>query len=432
MKGKTGVSAVVTLLVLGLFVSAVAVQAQAEIPEDPSPSEVEVKPATGLFKVAVPGSVEIITDEGSEVREFSEGDIVVFTITGQYPDGSWQATGPEGKVRINGADGCNCWTEGVELSVDMEGSSAEPEEPAAESVDVTLVAPAGTFVGEEKGVRVAVYDLQYRGMGRDRLLLMGIRVDNLSSKEIHVNPLHCTIVALEGATFNHSWDTYSEISNHLDAVDVQPGAFAYGGIAFPMREGSGPRALVYSDFSRTITADLQQPLPDSVPESPAPTTATMYETVGLGGWELYVYKIHRQKQLWWSDGNPVTAAGIFALVRLKVTNLTGSPATMDSSFELLVHDDRMRILKHEDGDLSTRHTAHRVVSNHADTLDDIQPGAPEWPVLLCFDVAEDSQELWLDIETRDGTERASIYLSPCQSETERICEGRFIDATPKD
>ena len=73
-----------------------------------------------------------------------------------------------------------------------------------------------------------------------------------------------------------------------------------------------------------------------------------------------------------------------------------------------------------------------MVPNHADISAEIQPNAPDWPVLVTFEVGEDSQELWLDVSARDTTQKASIYLAPCQSDSDRICEGRFIDAMPKD
>ena len=411
----------ILMLVVCIHPMTTVVQAQ-------TPTTDDLKPATGFFKVAIPGRAEIITEGGTEIREFSEGEPVTFTIAGQYPDGSWLATGPEGEVRIKGTDGCNCWTEAVEF-VDADTGVSVVTEPVA--LDVTKVAPQGTFANEKGGVHVAATSLQYRGMGGNRKLLMGVRVKNNSLGQIHVNPWHCTIVALDGATFNHDLDTYS-FGNYLDAVDVQPGAYAEGALVFPMPEGKGPRKLVYSDLFHTITIDFGQPLPGSIEPMPEATQAKMYEPVKVGNWELYVYKVHRQKQLWASEGDPTTADGIYALVRMKVTNQSGAPADLGGQLEFVARDDKMRTLSYRDVDWLERYAAHRVVSNHADTQDEILPDAPEWPVLISFDVGEDSQELWLDVSTRDGNEKASIYVSPCQSDSERICEGRFIDVTPKD
>ena len=60
------------------------------------------------------------------------------------------------------------------------------------------------------------------------------------------------------------------------------------------------------------------------------------------------------------------------------------------------------------------------------------PAVIDYPVLLAFDVPSDAQELWLDIYNKDRTRVASIYVSPCQSEETRTCEGPFIEAQPKD
>ena len=60
------------------------------------------------------------------------------------------------------------------------------------------------------------------------------------------------------------------------------------------------------------------------------------------------------------------------------------------------------------------------------------PAVTDYPVLLTFDVPADSKELWLGVTNRDGSEKASIYLSPCATDNDRICSGAFSEALPKD
>ena len=166
-------------------------------------------------------------------------------------------------------------------------------------------------------------------------------------------------------------------------------------------------------------------------EDTGPTTYRMYNPVRLGNWEFYVYKVHRQKQVWASSNQPITAEGVYALVRLKVTNHSAGTRSMwdDLAFAALDEDGNIYGAV---PDLDTRLAAHRHVTDHTDSLLGIEPNAPALPVLETLEVAENAQELWLLVMDNRTEEIAKIYLSPCQSDTEQICEGRFIDVKPKD
>lgn len=412
-----------------------------------APTTDDMKTATGFFKVAVPGRVEIITQDGSEIREFSEGEPVTFTIAGQSPDGSWLATGPEGEVRIKGIDGCNCWTEAVEFVAVVGGitDTSVVTEPFA--LDVTNVAPQRTF-GKKKGhVQVPSQVIEYM---EDVEVLADIRLgefENVSGlfqdcdfadedwrHEVATSMgiLQATCNALEEEPVPPEMSEFHIVL--LDAWTDCKVAMAAIFVAI------GEEDVLGFQIGVSLLASCQEKQEEALAMligtlgrgdtmQPTRASAKMYEPVEVGRWQLYGYKIHRQKDVWYYD-QPISAQGVYALVRLKVTNLSPSTASLQDQLVFEVHDEKGRQFR-DSGEWKADRGAHRMVPNHADIFAEIQPNAPDWPVLLTFEVGEDSQELWLDVSTRDGKEKASIYLAPCQSDSDRICEGRFIDAMPK-
>lgn len=171
--------------------------------------------------------------------------------------------------------------------------------------------------------------------------------------------------------------------------------------------------------------------PSPTPTLPPAVVVDMYQPVTVGDWLMYAYQVHRQPRVWYYD-QPIDAEnGMFAIVRLKVNNLTWSVSVMDDQLWFEAHDEQGRTFKVLNGSTADK-AAHRHVPNHADVYFKMPPMVIDYPLLLTFDVAADSQELWLDIYKRDNTARASIYLEPCQSKEQRLCEGKFIDIPPED
>lgn len=175
----------------------------------------------------------------------------------------------------------------------------------------------------------------------------------------------------------------------------------------------------------------EPPTPTSTPTTEPSVMADMHEPVIVGDWLMYVYRVNREPQVWYYEEPVDPENGVYAIVRLKVNNLTLDTVTMDKQLEFEVHDDQGRVFEFLKGQTADR-AAHRHVPNHADVYFKMPPGVIDYPVLLTFDVAQDSEELWLDVYDRDRSEKASIHLAPCQSKEDRICEGKFIDVEPED
>jgi hypothetical protein len=129
------------------------------------------------------------------------------------------------------------------------------------------VAPKGRWCAENGDVTVCVGQFQYSrsmslytaGQGM-RFVGFGVTVSNGGSSAIHVNPNNVTLVDLDGRTYSHDVVTY-EYVEPLDAVDVQPGEYTGGMIAFHTRSNSGPAKVIYDVglFEPTVTIDLTKP-----------------------------------------------------------------------------------------------------------------------------------------------------------------------------
>jgi hypothetical protein len=161
-------------------------------------------------------------------------------------------------------------------------------------------------------------------------------------------------------------------------------------------------------------------------------TVEMNTPVQLGQWKFRVVDVDRQKDVW-RDDSPYYADGVFALVRLKVTYFgpgkpLTNPSTMSGDLRFTVRDDKDRVFDAR-ADEEAGERARWMVGNQASIRNGIRINAPDWPVLIAFDVAEDSQELWLDVSSiADSTRQVSIHLSPLISKREQMYGGKFIDA----
>jgi hypothetical protein len=123
------------------------------------------------------------------------------------------------------------------------------------------VPPKGVWSAHRTGIYVTVGNFEYESAGGQyRYVGFGVRVDNDTDGSIHVNPFNCTLVDLNGATYEHDEETYSHYSNPLPGVDVSPGNYAYGGIVFRIPNNTGPGKFVYRDpLGPTIEINLTRP-----------------------------------------------------------------------------------------------------------------------------------------------------------------------------
>ena len=171
----------------------------------------------------------------------------------------------------------------------------------------------------------------------------------------------------------------------------------------------------------------------------------MNEPVRIGNWEIRVVRVERDTIVWKGDDR-FEAAGVFALIRMKVTYLGEGTGWMNVDLDFSAHDeDGYSFSHHEDiGD-----AARWMVANHAAIDYGFPPETVDYPVLIAFPVPAESKELWLDVSLKeealnwirkqdpelrieDLTLQASFYLRATESKRDLTYKGTFIDASPMD
>lgn len=250
-----------------------------KLTDTPKPTDTPIPTAT-LTPIPQPIGVATVKGDAVNVRagpgtnyavvtKASKGD--KFSVYARNDDGGWL------QVSLDARQWVAAYL--VELDVNIEqvpvAGNIPPTPTVAPNRTATAEAlrkipPPGKFAGSKNGVEVLVYDFEYRYALNSRKMLFGVRVDNESSSEIHVNPFYCTIITLSGATLNFSDATFSVFSNPFEATNVQPGAYVFGGLVFDIPLETGPKEFVYSDGTRTIIIDLWKPLPGSITPTPTP------------------------------------------------------------------------------------------------------------------------------------------------------------------
>ena len=216
----------------------------------------------------------------------------------------------------------------------------------------------------------------------------------------------------------------SDLKVRMQAPEANGSYMGTWQLESPSGKRFGPTAHVLITVGRPPTPTPTATLAPSV-------VARMFEPITVGDWRMYAYRIHRQPEVWYYDTRVDPENGAFAIVRLNVNNLTMGTIELNEQLKFQVHDEQGRVFDALNGKRADR-AAHRHVPNHADVYFNMPPAVTDYPVLLTFDVPEDSRELWLDVTNRDGTEKSSIYLSPCVSDDDRTCDGTFSEAQAKD
>jgi hypothetical protein len=117
------------------------------------------------------------------------------------------------------------------------------------------VPPKGIWCEREGGITVCAGYFDYfnatdyytAGAG-NKFVKFSITVYNNTADAIHVNPFNVTLVDLDNRTYSRSSVGYTYFVTPLEAVDVQPGDHASGGIMFSIKSDSGPARVVYESF----------------------------------------------------------------------------------------------------------------------------------------------------------------------------------------
>jgi hypothetical protein len=126
-------------------------------------------------------------------------------------------------------------------------------------------APSGTFSNSGDNVAIS-FELEYQrcisywcAEAGGKFILVGVAVNNIGYKQVHVNPLNFTLVSTDGATVAHDSSTYA-LGNYLDAVDIEPGTYTNGWIAFLTNKDFIPGRLVWNEiFGERVIVRIVEP-----------------------------------------------------------------------------------------------------------------------------------------------------------------------------
>jgi hypothetical protein len=160
----------------------------------------------------------------------------------------------------------------------QETATAEAHAQAAAEATAAIEAyrskaPKGAWIDYDGGIGVVVGDFRYTqsttlfesGQGT-KFVAFAIVIVNKSGSVISVNPHDVTLVDLDGYTYSYDVATYDYWSMPLDALEVQDGNQAQGGLVFKIRQKSGPAQVIFETgivFITKVVVDLRRP-PDEI------------------------------------------------------------------------------------------------------------------------------------------------------------------------
>ncbi len=87
---------------------------------------------------------------------------------------------------------------------------------------------------------------------------VGVFVKNVGNNVIHANPNHITIMDAQGRAYTHESATYS-LGNYFDAVNLQPGSYTDGALAFILPRDQQDFILIYASGDGTVAKKIYVP-----------------------------------------------------------------------------------------------------------------------------------------------------------------------------
>ncbi len=87
---------------------------------------------------------------------------------------------------------------------------------------------------------------------------VGVFVKNVGSNVIHANPNYITIMDAQGRAYTHESATYS-LGNYFDAVNLQPGSYTDGAVAFILPRDQQDFILIYASGDGTVAKKIYVP-----------------------------------------------------------------------------------------------------------------------------------------------------------------------------
>jgi hypothetical protein len=144
-------------------------------------------------------------------------------------------------------------------------ANAQATKEAQEYESYKTTAPTGNFSASGDEVAISA-QLKYQkcieswcANSNSKFILVGVVVSNVGSGVVHANPLNFTLVSTTGATESYDSNTFL-LGNYLDAVDVRPGNYTSGWIAFLVGKDFIPGELVWDEiFGETVEVPIVKP-----------------------------------------------------------------------------------------------------------------------------------------------------------------------------
>ncbi len=87
---------------------------------------------------------------------------------------------------------------------------------------------------------------------------VGVFVKNAGGNVIHANPNYFTIMDAQGRAYTHESATYS-LGNYFDAVNLQPGSYTDGALAFILPRDQQDFVLIYASSDGTVAKKIYVP-----------------------------------------------------------------------------------------------------------------------------------------------------------------------------
>lgn len=87
---------------------------------------------------------------------------------------------------------------------------------------------------------------------------VGVFVKNVGGNVIHANPNHITVMDAQGRAYTHESATYS-LGNYFDAVNLQPGSYTDGALAFILPRDQQDFILIYASGDGTVAKKIYVP-----------------------------------------------------------------------------------------------------------------------------------------------------------------------------
>jgi hypothetical protein len=175
------------------------------------------------------------------------------------------ATATAVQAQLNAQATAQALSRQATATAEARAASARATARAREYESYKTNPPTGTFRNSGSNVAI-VCKIEYQqcvgywcANKNSKYILVGVTVTNIGNDTVHVNPHNFTLVSTTGATVAHDMATYS-LGNYLDAVDIEPGTYTSGWLAFLTTKDFIPGELVWREiFGEKVIVTIVEP-----------------------------------------------------------------------------------------------------------------------------------------------------------------------------